>query len=122
MKKSLLIAAIVVAAALSRVWAGHFIDVLPPASAAGCQPVSNGYDYNCTTDTGAPTPVYAAPIQLFSRTLAQINALVPTAVGQVAFCSNCVQSFLCVSTATVAGSYVVVGGTTTTGGAAMACR
>jgi len=107
MKKTLLIAAFVVAVALAKVWAGHFTDILPPASAYGCVPVSNGYDYNCSTDSGAPAMTAAAPITPWSRTSTQVNSLAATTTGQILFCSNCTRSFVCVSSGVVAGSWVV---------------
>ncbi len=101
MKKLLLLAAAVVALGVSYAMAGHFTETLPPASAAGCQPVSNGYDYNCTTDTGAQ------PAQVSAKTLTQINAYAPSAAGEIVFCSNCTRTAICVSTGTAIGAWVV---------------
>ena len=117
MKKLLIIAAVLVATGLSQAWAGHFIDVLPPASATGCTPVSNGYDYNCTTDSGAPAVVLAAPLSPFSRTAAQILALTPTTTGQMVFCSNCSgwngsKGGVCTSSGVAVGSWIAISSAT----------
>lgn len=115
MKKTLVTAFAIVASGLSLAWAGHFTDILPPASASGCVPVSNGYDYNCSGDTSAPAPVYAAPVSLWSRTLTQINTLTPTTTGQILYCSNCANSQVCVSSGILAGAWVAVSSGTTSG-------
>lgn len=110
MKKSLL--ALVVVAMVSVVaMAGHFTETLPPAATYGATPVSNGYDWNLSTDSGAPVITASAPIQPWSRTIAQLNALAPAAAGQFVYCSNCVSSPICVSSATAAGSWTVIGST-----------
>jgi hypothetical protein len=40
-----------------------------------------------------------------SRTLAQINAITPTYLGEIIYCSNCTNTVICASTATVVGSW-----------------
>lgn len=55
------------------------------------------------TTTGVFTP--------YSRTIAQLNALAPSAAGQVVFCSDCVRSAICVSTGTAAGAWSVASST-----------
>lgn len=111
MKKSLVAAVVFILAGMSLAWAGHFTDVLPPASASGCVPVSNGYDYNCSTDSGAPIIQANAPFQLVSLSSAAIAAKTPTAVGQVVFCNSCARSAICVSTATTVGAYTIMSST-----------
>ena len=51
-------------------------------------------------------------IGAWSRTMAQINALVPTAVGQIVFCNNCTVTNLCVSTGTAVAQFLRVDSTT----------
>ncbi len=52
------------------------------------------------TFTGAFTPM--------SRTLAQVNTLQATATGQILFCSDCVNSAICVSSGIITpGAWVV---------------
>lgn len=84
-----------------------YTETLPPASAIGVVPVSNGYDWSLSSGTSSP------PIQLFIRTIAQINALPAIGVGSLLYCSNCVASPTCVSTGTAAGSWVITGSTNT---------
>ena len=43
---------------------------------------------------------------LYSRTLAQINSVTPTSAGQLIYCSDCVNSAVCVSSGTGKGAYV----------------
>lgn len=43
---------------------------------------------------------------LMSKTLAQINALTPSAAGEMVYCSNCVNSGVCISSGTGVGAYV----------------
>lgn len=95
-------------------WAGHFTDILPPAAAAGNVPISNGYDWNLSNDSSAPSvsfnsgATFRGSIALYSRTIAQLNALTPSTTGQIAYCSDCVQSAICVSSGIVVGSWVGV--------------
>lgn len=125
MKKSLIAAVAIVMSGLSVVWAGHFTDVLPPAATSGCMPVSNGYDYNCSTDSGAPVPTLNGAtitgavtqsggvlttstqtangsINLWSRTLAQLQTLTPSTTGQIVYCSNCTSCSVAVSSGSTA--------------------
>lgn len=57
-----------------------------------------------------------------SKTRSQISLNAPTIAGQEVYCSDCIQSAVCISSGTGIGAYVVVGGTATTGGTLMACR
>lgn len=50
----------------------------------------------------------AGYVQVYSRSLAQLNAVTPTAVGQMYYCNNCVDSPVCVSSGTGAGAFVSV--------------
>lgn len=63
------------------------------------------------TVTGAITAsagvISAAPDTLYSRTLAQMNALAPTAAGQTIYVSDAAQSRVCVSSGTGTGAWVV---------------
>lgn len=106
MKRSIVAAAIIILSGMSLAHAGHFIDVLPPASTSGCSAVSNGYDYQCSNDSSAPAVSYAAPVGLYSRTLTQINALLPSTTAQIVYCSNCVNSSVCVSSGILTGAWV----------------
>lgn len=112
MKKSLAALAVVLLAS-SVSFAGHFTETLPPAATYGATAVSNGYDYQLSTDSGAPAIAAAAPISLWSRTLAQINALAPYQAGQIVYCSNCAQSQVCVSSGTSAGAWTIMSSTDT---------
>jgi hypothetical protein len=116
MKKSLVVALAVVALASAVVMAGHFTETLPPQAANGAVPVSNGYDWSLSTDTGAPSITAASPIQLWSRTLAQMNALAPTAAGQAIYVSDATTSRVCVSSGTGAGAWVVASASSTFAG------
>lgn len=99
MKKYLLIAVLLVSG-LSLGWA--FTDLLPPSSANGCVPVSNGYDYKCTTDSGAPSPA------LPSSTKAQLVNLTPGTTNALRVCSDCVQSVVVISSGVGTGAWVSV--------------
>lgn len=111
MKKVMLTAVGIVLGCAMQALAGHFTDILPPASASGCTPVSNGYDYNCSTDASAPVIVSSAPIAIGIKTLAQIQALTPLFIGEIAVCSNCVESGICISTATNSGAWSIISST-----------
>lgn len=113
MKKSLLAALAVVALASGVVMATHFTETLPPAAANGATAVSNGYDWGLSTDSGAVSIVVAAPLGLWSRTLAQMNALAPTAAGQLIYVSDALRSKVCVSSGTAAGAWIMVASTGT---------
>lgn len=119
MKKLLLaVAALLGLGAIA--WAGHFTDILPPASATGCMPVSNGYDYNCSTDSGAPSMVLNAPATLLIQTTAQIALLTPGTTGQLLVVSN-PQTFntgtfgLCISSGIGKGAWVAVSSSAASG-------
>lgn len=51
-------------------------------------------------------------LQVWSRTKAQVDALVPEAVGQIIFCSDCSTANICVSTGTAAAQWLRVDSTT----------
>jgi hypothetical protein len=70
-----------------------------------------GYGVNQPQNIGSVAMDAAA---LPVKTVAQINALTSDATGQVVFCSNCLQSALCVSSGTVApGAWTVSSATST---------
>lgn len=72
--------------------------------------VGNGSIQNWTGSTITSTTtatVQAFPV-LPTVTLAQLQALTPTAVGQMAMCSNCTRSVVCVSSATAINSWVIM--------------
>ena len=50
-------------------------------------------------------PSWSNPLQFYSRSLSQINALAATSVGQQVYCSDCANTMICISTSTVAGSW-----------------
>ena len=56
------------------------------------------------TNTAGPTVSAVSQPALQSQTLAQIQASTASYVGQIAFCSNCVNSAIVVATGTTAGS------------------
>ena len=69
----------------------------------------------CFDDTGASIGANVGvggvltntqPMGLVSKTLAQINATTPSAAGQVVYCSNCVNSAVCVSSGTGTAAFV----------------
>lgn len=121
--KKVLLAVSIVALSYSVALAGHFTDILPPASASGCVPVSNGYDYNCSTDSSAPSISANNGIGLYSRTLAQLQALTPSTTGQIFYCSNCTQTPVCVSSgSTAAYQFVGVAASTVTNSGLGQCK
>lgn len=125
MKKSLLVAVAVLLLTSMKAFAGHFTDLLPPAQTAGCVPTANGYDWNCSGDQYSP-PMSANGAVLTPYTKAQIAALTQGTTGQVVVCSDCTQSYLCVSTGTLSvhpDSFVVAVETATiVGGPKTKCR
>ncbi len=54
------------------------------------------------------------PLGLGGFTIAQINSLVPTMVGQIVYCSNCTSTPVCVSTITAAQGFAAISSTSTT--------
>ncbi len=48
-----------------------------------------------------------------SKTIAQMNLYAPKAAGQLLYCSNCLQSAVCVASGTAAGAWVVTSATST---------
>ena len=65
-------------------------------------------DYMVLTSTGLTV---SGTIGLWSRTKAQIDAITPTAVGSVLFCSNCTIPDVCVSTGTTLSGFKKIGET-----------
>lgn len=61
-----------------------------------------------TTDPTALLEV-AGVIETFSRTVAQVQSLTPTAVGQILYCSNCTTPDMCVSTGTAVNQFRRIG-------------
>lgn len=82
--------------------AGAYTETLPPGSAVGTVPVSNGYDWSLSSGTAVP------PIQLGIKTLAQLTALAPASTGSIYYCSNCTGTPVCVSSGTGVGAWVAV--------------
>jgi hypothetical protein len=79
------------------------------ASGANSLPAFDGYSLKITTadvvnqyDLAVDSQGVVTPriLQLTSKTAAQIRALVPTAVGQVYYCSDCATVPTCISTGT----------------------
>lgn len=107
MKKLLAIVAIVSLFALGYVrHASAFTETLPPASAIGVVPVSNGYDWSLSSGTAVP------PLQLLIKSSTQMNLLTPVGNGSLIYCSDCTLSTLCVSTGPTAGAWVTVSSNT----------
>ena|SRR5271165_1983677 len=52
-------------------------------------------------------------------TVVQMNLLTPAYTGEIIFCSNCLQSALCVSSGTTTGGWTVIAGTSTVGGGSL---
>lgn len=61
-----------------------------------------------TSVTGAKVVVSGGPLQLYSRTQAQIEAFTPSAVGEVYYCNDCTATSVCVSSAAAVMSWVSV--------------
>lgn len=61
------------------------------------------------------------PIALGGLTIAQINAIVPYSTGLFVYCSNCVETYVCVSTGTSVQSFAAVTSTSTVGAAKHPC-
>lgn len=137
MKKSLVLGLMlaVLAGLGSKVWAdGSFVSAPGPVVAATGQnyyypaapsPTAGGllvndgsltYRYsNAVIGTTTSLTVLQFPV-LPSATLAQLNALTASATGQIVYCSNCVNSQLCVSSGTLGvGAWVAVSSGAATG-------
>ena len=56
-------------------------------------------------------------LTLYSRTIAQLNAITPANVGQMFLCNNCTQSPVCISSGTGTGAFVILASTGTFAGA-----
>lgn len=88
------------------------------APAPGGMLVQNGttgtqFNWSNTVNTTTTSLTVNQLPALPSLTLAQINALTPATTGQIAFCSNCTSSSLCVSSGSVAaGSFVSISSAT----------
>lgn len=119
MKKQLIGAVVVIGMSAGAAWAGHFTDLLPPASTAGCVPVSNGYDYQCTSDTGSTgivatgamtlsTATFSGSVGLWQRSLTQLSTLTPGTTGQLVYCTNCTSSQICVSSGIGNAAWVAI--------------
>lgn len=67
----------------------------------------------CYDDTGAQMPTSTGPQGLTSRTLAQMNALTPSAAGQMIFVSDGLQASVCISSGTGRGAFIVLAATST---------
>lgn len=68
--------------------------------------VITGVYWDLTGSTQTATSVIATgSIQLPSKTLAQLGALIPGALGQMYYCSNCATDAICVSTQTATASW-----------------
>lgn len=63
-------------------------------------------NFNGTTNIAVP--VLSGPVTPYSRTLTQLNALAASTTGQMAFCSNCTMSPICISSGIAAGSWTVI--------------
>ncbi len=112
MKKSLILAVAIVLSGLGVANAGHFTDLLPPAATSGCVPVSNGYDWQCSSDAGSAVIISSnTGPGLWMRTIAQLNALTPLQKGQLVYCGDCTGSPVCVSSGTGTGAWTVIGST-----------
>lgn len=72
--------------------------------------ISNSLDLNGTADISGKLTMSGAALGIFSRTKAQIQALTPVAVGELYFCSDCLnQAFVLVSTGTGLSDFAAVG-------------
>lgn len=67
--------------------------------------VALGTLYAATTQ---PRALGLVTLAIEVKTLAQANAYTPSKAGQLIFCSDCVQSLICVSSGTATGAWVVV--------------
>lgn len=57
---------------------------------------------------GGAVLITGAPLSVYPRTLAQLKALTPDTTGQIAFCTDCTNSFLVISSAVARGSWMSV--------------
>lgn len=65
----------------------------------------------CYNDTGAQVPTSTGPMGLNSKTTAQLGTLIPSAAGQLVYCSDCGSSGfhrVCVSSGTGPGAWIEV--------------
>lgn len=80
--------------------------ILAPRTSPG----SSDYKFNHSSATFTPsitlsTTTVTGYLQLFSKTLAQLSAITPSAVGQEYYCSDCVTDAVCASTQTVTATW-----------------
>jgi len=61
---------------------------------------------------GAQVVAGGAPLSIWPRTLAQLTVLTPGTTGQIAYCSNCTQTPLVISSGTTVGAWVAVSSST----------
>lgn len=116
--------AIILGAILAFAWASAFAGVNPiscvQSVTAGTGMTVSGTNPNPTvslsaTDSQAETFTSSITVtgnletdgyfQTFSRTKAQLGAIVPTAVGQLYYCSDCTALRTCISTGTAQGAF-----------------
>ena len=72
---------------------------------------SGNFAASAITATSIVASAQVGAVRSWSRTKAQFDVLVPTAVGEVYFCSNCSTPNLCVSTGTAASQFLRVDST-----------
>lgn len=60
-----------------------------------------------------PTALGLVTAVIENKTSAQMNAYAPSKTGQLVYCSDCLQSAICVATGTAAGAWVVPTATST---------
>ncbi len=101
-------AVVLLAVGMAHAVPSHYTETLPAQADPGVVPISNGYDWTVSSGTNA------LPIALVQKTLVQLNALTPNSRGQIAYCTNCTQSTVCVSSGTGTGAWVSVSSTAVT--------
>lgn len=80
------------------------------ATATAGQPIVIGSGGGANA-VASSTASVSALIITNSYNLAYINALTPSATGQIVFCTNCTMSPVCISTSVVAPAFTVIAST-----------
>jgi hypothetical protein len=113
-------------AAVTTIYASTFTASGMYSVFAGTPTLSSAFDVYVTTpgtnaihistSTGIvqlTTTTLSGYVSFFSKTLAQLQALTPSAVNQSYFCSNCTTANVCTSTAATVGSFSNISGKAT---------
>lgn len=73
---------------------------------------SGAFAMGALAATSVVASAQVGPVRTYSRTKAAFDALVPTVVGEIYFCSDCSTPNLCISTGTAISQFLRVDSTT----------